>query len=174
VREVKGGRLEAKNLEKSFRLVVVSSHYYLSPELTGELPDDIGDDFIWINWQRIASIIYRILENSPTITPETQLFANDFYNLLVRKNLRQFEGINVLRGYHDLTHWSSSLFFDKTLSLFRGHFIGFQNALTLGSAIDPNPKQVFFSSEKDFFHITNITDKKINPIPSSIFFGGSQ
>ena len=38
----------------------------------------------------------EILEQNPPIPMETRLFAEDLYKLLVKKNLRNFEGVRVL------------------------------------------------------------------------------
>ena len=89
IREIEGGKLEAQNLNKEFRIIAVTAHYtkyhffYDNPEFSNY-------NIFWVNWHRIALLIYDTLSRSKSLDLETICFAEDLYKLLAKKKLKKF------------------------------------------------------------------------------------
>jgi hypothetical protein len=126
-REVKGGVAEANSLGREFKILIITADFYRPPEIFDGIPDYFIKDARWINWQRIAFLIYKILKLATNLPAETKLFASDLYDLFIKKNLRNFEGMNALPIIH-LSRYVE-IFFSARTAQYRGDFIGFIPAL---------------------------------------------
>lgn len=125
--EIKGGVVEASSLGREFKILIITADFYRPPEIFNGIPDYFIKDARWINWQKIAFLIYKILKIATNLPPETRLFASDLYDLFIKKNLRNYEGINALPDIHVSSY--AQIFFSAKTAQYRGDFIGFINTL---------------------------------------------
>ncbi len=128
VREYEGGKLEAQNMDKEFHLVAVTAHY-ARHQFLAENSAYVNRDLHWLNWHQIALLIYACLESNPNLAVETRAFAEDLYDLLVKKNLRKYAGVDFLKNLRNIGSSSPQLFFEATTAFYRGDFLGFSIAL---------------------------------------------
>jgi hypothetical protein len=170
VREIEGGALEAKNLEKLFKIITVTAHYFKTPDLFIGVPKHHHKDLIWINWQSIAYLIYDIMEKEPKVSAETILFAEDLYQLLLKKNLRNFEGVNVLSKTGRLPRHDGAIFFDARTAMYRGDFFGFLPVLGQTRKVLRTPTALFFRRGKQFFEPLRDIDVNIVKIDKELFY----
>ena len=126
-REAKGGLPEANSLGREFKILAITADYHRPPGIFDSIPTYLKNDTKWINWQSIAFLIYKILKIATNLPSETKLFASDLYDLFIKKNLRNFEGMNALPDIH-LSKYAE-LFFRASSAQYRGDFIGFILAL---------------------------------------------
>jgi hypothetical protein len=173
VREIEGGAFEAGNLEKKFKILIVTADYYFKPEIYEDIPSHHLQDLKWINWQKIAFLIFSILEQNQNISPETKLFAEDLYRLLLKKNLRNFEGKKVLGQTRKLPNFQDNIFFQANTASYRGDFIGFLPAMETVPNIKSISDNLFFEPQKRFFQFSSImSDMITEPIDNLFFKGG--
>ncbi len=170
VREVIGGRYEAKNLEKEFKIVAVTAYYSDKPEIKRGVPKKYLKGMLWVNWQSIALLVYQQVEKNPHLPIGTRLFANDLYELLVRKKLRNFEGVKVFSILPKALHpRDDRIFFDARSASYRGAFLGFTTTLADLSLQPLSLKVLFLNPRKDFFLNFGPDGKPIHPV-ENIFF----
>ena len=166
IREIKGGQLEAKNYNKEFKLIAITSDYYYKKYKFKAILPEHEDCFKWTNWQLVSSFLYNILSSNPNIKGSERDFSLDLYNLLDKKHLRSFQNITyngpLLKDY-------SSIFFNAKTAKLRGDFIGFIDSLSLAKGLKPVGKTVFFSSTKRIFKSLSKLEK-LKQIKSPIFF----
>jgi hypothetical protein len=129
VREVKGGANKANSLGLTFIIVTVTSDHYQRPEEFKQYPAKFQDNLRWINWQTIALIIYQIIQENPIVSDEIILFAKDLYDLFLKKDLRNFEGVKVIEKVPQLSSFEKIIFFRTSTSQYIGDFIGFDASL---------------------------------------------
>jgi len=124
-REIKMGKMSAKNLNKEFVYIALTAEYYKNRNKYQkyEKRDFL---FIWTNWQFISSFIDRKLE-SDNLQRDKE-FANDLFSLLVKKRLRSFEGIKNLKINNEIK-LSDNIFYNVNTSKFKGEFSGFMENL---------------------------------------------
>lgn len=162
-REIRGGELEAHNLDKEFRFIAVTAHY-AEHRFIEENPYIKNLNFQWVNWHQIALLVFGVLNRSELLDAETASFAEDLYALLLRMNLRKFAGIEFLIPSNIINTSPEYLFFDPTTSEHRGDFIGFMNTLSIFSEIMPVTESIiirrkpFFSSFIDKDYLITIVD----------------
>lgn len=173
VREIEGGAMEAESIGKEFRIIAVTADYS-RPNSLAEVPLEYRDQLIWINWQRTALLIYDILEHTTEIPSEMRLFATDLYNLLVKKNLRNFEGTSVLSKTRALRDHGDTIFFEAKTATYRGDFIGFLSAFENVSELVPIADRLFYSGRSKRFQWTELTASPIKDIEEQIFFNRSE
>lgn len=152
LREIKGGKIEARNYGKDFRLIAITADHYYKENKFKIIPSDFIPHFKWTNWQSVSSFLYNILESSRDIKKQERDFALDLYNLLDKKHLRDFQGLNSL--YNISTTFLKSrafVFFEARTAKFRGDFIGFIHSLSFDKKIKPLGKAVFLSGQKKIF-----------------------
>lgn len=166
-REISGGEIEARNLNKRFKFIAVTAHYEKARFLA-ENPIVSAFNFQWINWHQIALLLQRILHNYNSLDKETRCFAEDLYSLFLNKNLRSFAGVEVLTSLKNLHHSSPVLFFDPKTAEHRGDFLGFISSLEESLLLLPSPESIFFRAEFPFSY--NVIDELQNYIPEAIFF----
>jgi hypothetical protein len=122
-RELLGGRQDAQTLGKSqFRMIAITADYRYPRE---KIPEAYRDAVTWMNWQAIADLLLTALEGADV--PERR-FAQDLYDLLVKKRLRGFRAFERLRTIKT-PRPAEHLFFPAARASFRGQFLGFQEAL---------------------------------------------
>lgn len=129
IREIEGGKLEAKEKGKKLKIIIVTADYYFRKEQFSKIPEEYQTDLIWVNWQTIAWCIADILQSKIKLPVETGLFAKDLYELLLKKRLRNFEGIKALISNAILYKYEDRIFFNASTAIYRGDFIGFLPAL---------------------------------------------
>jgi len=151
LREIEGGKLEAKNYGKDFRLITITADHYYKEDKFEIIPSDSIPLFIWSNWQSVSSFLYNILESSVNIKKRERDFALDLYNLLDKKNLRDFQGLNSLYNVSAFLKSYAFVFFEARTAKFRGDFIGFMQSLLFEKKITPIKKTIFLSSQKKIF-----------------------
>jgi hypothetical protein len=166
IREIKSGRLEAKNFQKEFKLFAITADYYYKKEKFKSIPQKYRSYIKWTNWQLISFVLENILDTNTAIKLEEKNFASDLCRLLDKK---------CLRSYHEITYNGvlfenyNSIFFDAKTAKLRGDFIGFMESLSLIKRIKPKPQIVFFDSSKEIFESLSEL-KKMCKTKSTIFY----
>ena len=151
LREIEGGKLEAKNYGKNFKLIAITADYYYKENKFKIIPSDFIPHFKWTNWQSVSLFLYKILESSRDIKKQERDFALDLYKLLDKKNLRDFQGLNILYNINAFLKSYASIFFEARTAKFRGSFIGFMHNLSFDKNIKPLKKTIFLSGQKKIF-----------------------
>ena len=166
LREIKNGKLDAKNYNKEFKLIAITADYYFKEYKFKVILPDFQAHFKWTNWQLVSSFLDNILSSNPNVKGPERDFCLDLYNLLDKKHLRSFQSItyngSLLKDY-------SSIFFNAKTAKLRGDFIGFIDSLSLAKGLKPVGKTVFFSSTKRIFKSLSKLEK-LKQIKSPIFF----
>jgi len=151
LREIEGGKLEAKNYSKDFRLIAITADHYYKESKFKIIPSDFIPHFKWINWQSVSSFLCNILESNVDIKKQERAFALDLYNLLDKKNLRDFQGLNSLYNINAFLRSYTSVFLEAGTAKFRGNFIGFMQSLSFDKKITPVRKTIFLSGRRKIF-----------------------
>ena len=126
VREIEGGNVEAERMGKKLRVITVTANYSEKSDLLKDIPKKYRKSIIWINWQKIAFFLYQQIETNLSLSNENRLFANDLYELLVRKKLRNYEGTSALiLSFKAIGTDVGEVFFGARSSNYRSKFIGF-------------------------------------------------
>ena len=166
IREIKGGQLEAKNYNKEFKLIAITSDYYYKKYKFRAILPYHEKCFKWTNWQFVSSFVDKTLNRNISIMKSERSFALDLYYLLDKKHLRSFQSITyngpLLKEY-------TSIFFDARTAKLRGDFIGFIDSLFLAKRLKPVEKTVFFSSTKRIFKSLSKLEK-LKKVKNPIFF----
>lgn len=150
LREIEGGQYEAHNLEKEFRIIAVTAHYTDNKEFKKEIPSEYLSSLLWINWQSIAWLLYQQVEKNPDLNLEARLFANDLYELLIHKKLRNFEGLKAFSSIPpQLQQQDAALFFEAKSSTYRGTFVGFIPGLSGLKNASLQPSEIIFYTRKN-------------------------
>ena len=166
LREIKNGKLEAKNYNKKFKLIAITADYFFKKYKFKVILPDFQAHFKWTNWQLVSSFLDNILSSNPNIKGSERDFSLDLYNLLDKKHLRSFQSIT----YNDpLLKDYKSIFFNAKTAKLRGDFIGFIDSLSLAKGLKSVGKTVFFSSTKRIFKSLSKLEK-LKQIKSPIFF----
>lgn len=150
LREIDGGKLEAKNYGKDFWLIAITADHYYKKEKFKIIPTDFIDHFKWTNWQSVSSFLYDILQSKIQIKNHERSFALDLYNLLDKKNLRDFQGLNNLYNKDVLKNYTF-IFFEARTAKFRGDFIGFMQSLSFDKKITPLRNTIFLTGQEKIF-----------------------
>jgi hypothetical protein len=161
-REIKMGKLAAENENKEFVYVAITAEY--NKDKTKYLKYENKDfNFIWTNWQTVTNFLEaHLIKNNLFQNKE---FANDLYNLLIKKRLRSYIGIANVQRLQDFNDYSS-IFYNLQTSKFKGEFSGFIESLAEFVKIGQFSK--FY--QKSFFQ--NIKTCKTNQ-PKNIFYNGN-
>ena len=144
IREIETGRLEADNLDKKFILIAITADYYYKPAKFSLIKNE---DFIWTNWQRVATMIYEILEARDDLPKHQAEFAGDLYQLLADKKLREYRGKKYLSPGGIDNFADKRIFFQAAAAKYRGGFIGFSQSLSTSENIPEIPERIFFKEE---------------------------
>jgi hypothetical protein len=148
IREIEGGRLEAKNYGKDLVLIAITADSYRKDYKFEVIPSGFRPHFVWTNWQTVSSFLSNILEKDIKIPKQEHDFALDLYNLLDKKNLREFQSFDILSLMNQYFQPHASVFFEAKTAKFRGGFIGFVNSLIFGKKIAPDGKTFIFFEAK--------------------------
>lgn len=161
-REIKMGKLASENENKEFVYVAITAEY--NKDKTKYLKYETKDfNFIWTNWQTVTNFLEtQLVKNNLLHNKE---FANDLYNLLIKKRLRSYIGIANVQGLQNFNNYSS-IFYNLKTSKFKGEFSGFLESLAEFEKIGQFSK--FY--QKSYFQ--NIKTCKINQ-PENIFYNGN-
>lgn len=151
LREIEGGKLEAKNYGKDFKLIAITADHYYKENKFKIIPSGFIPHFTWTNWQSVSSFLYNILESSRDIKKQERDFALDLYNLLDKKTLRDFQGLNSLYDKGAFLKSYASVFFAARTAKFRGDFIGFIHSLSFDKKITMLRKTIFLSGQKKIY-----------------------
>jgi len=147
VREIEGGKLEASNLGKNLKLILITKHHTKTDFHEESKIDSILTDFTdysWTNWQSVSSFLANIFESTKEISKQEIDFAWDLYILLDKKNLRNFQGFDILSGTGRFLITLDHLFFEAETAKFRGDFIGYLNSLSFDQNMVQIRDRVFF------------------------------
>lgn len=166
LRELKNGKLEAKNYDKEFNLIAITADYYYKKEKFEVITQEFRPHFKWTNWQLVSSFLDNILSSNPNIKGPERDFCLDLYNLLDKKHLRSFQ--NITYNGPSLEDYSS-IFFDAKTAKLRGDFIGFINSLSLDKKMKSPERALFFSSTRKIF-LPLSKFERLKQIKSPIFF----
>jgi hypothetical protein len=124
------------------------------------LNSDLPARFCWTNWQAVASLLESIIARKPHgLAHHERCHAQDLLDLLDRKNLRSFGGFN-LEGHFTPR---DRIFFEVESASFRGSFIGFEDAMSGCTMIDPVLDIIFFKNgtarpQRSFFEALGKTN----------------
>jgi len=151
IREIEGGRLEAKNYGKNFVLIAITADSYRKDYKFDVIPSEFRAHFKWTNWQSVAAFLKNILQTRAGIRQQEHHFALDLYSLLDKKNLRGFQSLDILQDTIPHLKPYESLFFEAKTAKFRGAFIGFRESLLFDKKIAPVKGVIFLSGERTFF-----------------------
>ncbi len=160
LREIEGGEYEADGSKKTFKIIVVTGDYFFKTEIITSIPANHRAKLTWINWQKIALLIFNILEEMPDISVETRLFAEDLYKLLIKKKLRNYEGGNVLSNIERINPYERAIFFEFVTASYRGDFIGFQSSLGIMQQISSIPNSLFYQKNMANKQVTKTISHK--------------
>lgn len=181
IREINGGKLDAKNYNKTFKLIAITADHYYKENRFDVIQSEFQAHFKWTNWQSVSSFLYNILESNKNIKEGERDFALDLYNLLDKKNLRDFQGLNSLYNISAFLKSCVSVFFEARTAKFRGNFIGFMHSLSFDKKITPQRKTIFLSATTAKFRgdfigfIDSLSlDKKITPQRKTIFLSAQK
>ncbi len=169
LREVEGGRREAKNYGKKFYLVAITTDSYKKDEIFEMLLPYLRTYCTWTNWQSVAKFLYSALENQAGIRWEEREFALDLYNLLDKKNLRGFQALDMPSKENVCLKAYPLVFFDAKTAKYRGDFIGFTDALSFNQRITPSQVSLFFSGNEELFRF-QLDDKRLRRRRIPIFY----
>ena len=167
IREYNMGKLEAENIEKKFHLIAITAHFS-KHQFLADNSGSFKKNIRWINWHRIALLIYNILERPISLENEYRIMAEDFYALLVKKGLRYYAGLDVFQSISLLHKVSSLVFFNAKTAQYRGDFLGFVESFSGISQLQ-HTNQIFFTSYKKF-NFSHLPGNKIDKINEHIFF----
>jgi len=171
IREIKGGKLDAKNYGKDFILIAITADPYYKDYKFEIIPKDFRPHFVWTNWQTVSSFLSNILEKDIKIPKQEHDFALDLYNLLDKKNLRKFQSFDILSLVKQYLKPHASVFFEAKTAKFRGDFIGFLNSLPLDKKILKMRKTIFLTIQKNIFtHL--LQSGRLKYSEDTIFFKG--
>ena len=166
LREIRNGRLDAKNYNKELKLIAITADYYYKKDKFEVIPQKFRSHFKWTNWQLVSLFLDNILNCNPNIKGPERVFALDLYNLLDKRHLRDFQKITYIGS---LLKRYNSIFFDAKTAKLRGDFIGFVESLSLAKGLKPGGKTVFFNNTKRMFKSLSKLEK-LRKVKSPIFF----
>jgi len=181
LREIEGGKLEAENYGKEFRLIAITADHYYKKDKFKVITSDVSPYFKWTNWQSVSSFLDNTLETNENIKKQEQDFALDLYNLLDKKHLRDFQSFGTLYNISTFLKSCASVFFEAKTAKFRGDFIGFTDSLTLYKKITPQRITIFLNAATAKFRgdfigfIDSLSlDKKITPQREPIYLSAQK
>jgi len=146
-REIEGGLLSAQTLGKDFWYVAITKDSVIPPGLPADVPPHLRRCSKWINWQAVSAILQESIEQEAGDRRDL-LMAADLCTLLDRKRLRGFISFSRLDA-SSLTRVPQRLFFAAEEAVYRGSFIGFQEALSVVPSLGTVSQRLFY--RKQFF-----------------------
>ncbi len=143
-REIKMGKMLAKNLNKKFVYVVITAEYYKNNIKYNQYKMK-DSSFIWTNWQFITNFLEDKLENGEI--KQNEEFARDLFLLLIKKGLRRFKGIVNLKNT-PIIKLNDNIFYATDTSMFKYNISKLLKSLKV-KVVDKyqrSYKRLFFSS----------------------------
>ena len=159
-----------KILNKNFHLIAITAHFS-KHQFLEDISGYYNNKISWINWHRIALLLYNLLERPTTIDYETRLMADDLYELLVKKGLRHFGGLDVFQFIEFLQKQSTPVFFNAKTAQYRGDFIGFIESYSEIPKLK-HFNQIFFDKDTDKFFSFQLKEE-IQSINAPLILGGN-
>ena len=159
IREIIGGLNEGKTIDKEFYFIAITADYIHDTSIFDQLPGDFKKYIKWINWQSISYLLLKLIEQFGTKLPNFD-FAQDLYDLLDRKRLRNFQSFDRLEGRY-IFDKLDQIFFSTEGAKFRGKFLGFANVL---SQLEMNQTEGRLFYSRNFFNFKNYNLSEINEI----------
>ena len=144
-REIENGSMDADNFDLKFHFVAITADYFYKEDKFSAIPKEFVSNFKWTNWQGVTSFLEETIESHPNLSSWERNFTSDLFNLLNRKNLRSFHGLNKLSRENVKLKSYDSIFIETKTIKFRGDFIGFLESLSIEERFIPI-KKVFFGS----------------------------
>jgi len=151
IREIEEGILEAKNYKKVFKIIAITADYYFKKDKFAGILPKYEDILIWTNWQLVATFLNNVLESTIQIKETERIFASDLYQLMDKKNLRDFHGFDIYYSKDNILKIYYSIFLNVETTKYRGAFIGFVDSLILEKKIKSVPKSIFIRSGSKIF-----------------------
>ncbi len=148
IRESIMGMKEAVDLGLEFILLGLTADYYYPATKFKDIPEEHMNNVYWMNWQRICSMVFEILDENPPISQVERLFAEDFYQLLVMKRLRPYQGTASFRNLDSMKQYKGDLFFPVKARHYSGVFNGFEKALSGHNGTEFPEGGIFFKTHK--------------------------
>lgn len=171
IRELNGGKLDAKNYNKTFKLIAITADHYYKENKFDIIPSEFRAHFKWTNWQSVAAFLNNILQTRADIRPQEHVFALDLFSLLDKKSLRGFQSLDILQDTIPHLKPYDSLFFEAKSAKFRGAFIGFRETLLFDKKIALMKGTIFLSGERRFFNHM-FQSSSLKQAENVIFFTG--
>lgn len=169
IREMERGSDEAGRMGKQFELIAVTAHHFRG-QMLDQIPNDVRGVFHWTNWQQIALLVRHTLERGVPLTPETKAFAEDLYDLLLRKGLRGYAGLAILEHHAGGIVRCERVFFEARTATHRGSFLGFLASLDVEARLAQLPNRIFFGPIGAPFSSLRETTGVIQPHDGAIFY----
>lgn len=153
IREIEGGLKEVRNEGKHFQIIAITADHYYKNDRFSTVPSKYRHLFKWTNWQLVTAFLHDILEGDAKISVTDHAFASDLYNLLVKKNLRDYLGTQIFLNLKLGLTPTEFVFFDYMTASFRGDFIGFLNSLQFETKINPEMMKLIGETQKRIFTV---------------------
>jgi len=169
LREITGGKIEAESDGLDFNLIAITADYYYKPEKFEVIPNELSSSLKWTNWQAVARFLQEVLETNRNLRNEDRLFAQDLYDLLDKKKLRDYHGAESLARLPASLQSHPYIFLEAKTVQFRGDFIGFAESLSFPVRIVQPPRTIFLHSRRQMFE-SLLGPCKLRPLKTPIFF----
>ncbi|MCF7912697.1 MAG: hypothetical protein K9M99_09225 [Candidatus Cloacimonetes bacterium] len=154
-REIEGGKIASKNFNKKFVYILITAKYC---EETNEFElykkEAEKDLFIfkWTNWQEVATFLKTKVISEKSLPISAKIFAQDLYDLLIKKNLITFTSIRDLitentKTLSSLQNTSKCQFFSTDGSTYSGKYYGFSKVLQNLPNINKPKGRIFFDGK---------------------------
>lgn len=169
-RELKQGLQEAKNRNKEFFYIPITANYVYPKSILAEAPKNYHKYCKWINWQKVARLINSIINDKTVrLKPGEKVFAEDLYQLLLKKKLGAYNGLSTM-DQELLTFKHDVIFFELAKeNISTQYFSYFENT---NDRINENQKQRSVFLARRLF--AGIEGARIWPIVSNLFFKGAE
>jgi hypothetical protein len=147
IREIEGGMLEASNYGERFSLVAITADYCYKPHKFSCLRPEHATLFRWTSWQKITRLIQSVLDGGTPLTGSERAFAEDLYDLLCDKHLREYGGLRAISSARYQPKEFDTIFLDAATTSFRGDFIGFITSLAGEVGLMTQPASIFWHAK---------------------------
>jgi hypothetical protein len=169
-RELKQGLQEAKNRNKEFFYIPITANYVRPKAILAEAPKKYHKYCKWINWQKVSRLINSIQnDKSVRLTLGEKEFADDLYQLLIKKKLGTYNGPSTIN--QELISFNKDvIFFELVKEISSTEYFGFFETLNNPDMRIKKPGDVFLA--KRLF--AGIEHSRIIPIVSNLFYQGAK
>lgn len=147
-REFMQGILVARSMGREFRLFAVTNDVLFTQDKYQDIPVYLRGEVHFLNWQGITRLIERILESSSGLSNGDYLMASDLHELLLKKNLRSYQGAVAFDGIRRIESFNTELFYISSTSRFSDLFLGFDKRLGEQSKV-LKPSKIFLENENE-------------------------